>query len=123
LGCKCTLYYLVSGGQRHLERQWLMPLLSNLVCGSPARNHDFDFARRRLLDALYAAGDIRTDVFQDYDRCDAGHLLVSYTSQVPVGDEQCAALRRFLEGGGRWFAIHATNSVRDNPHLPGILGS
>ena len=39
-----------------------MPLLANLVCGSPARNHDFDFARRRLLDALYAAGDIRTDV-------------------------------------------------------------
>jgi type 1 glutamine amidotransferase len=100
-----------------------MPLLASLVCGSPARNHDFDFARRRLLDALYAAGDIRTDVFQDYDRCDAGDLLVSYTSQVPVGDEQCAALRRFLDRGGRWFAVHASNSMRDNPHLPGILGS
>ena len=38
------------------------PLLANLICGSPARNHDFDFARRHLLDALYAAGAIRTDV-------------------------------------------------------------
>ena len=100
-----------------------MPLLAHLVSGSPARNHDFDFARRRLLDALYTAGDIRTDVFQDYDRCGTADLLVSYTSQVPVAEEQCAALHGFLEGGGRWFAIHASNSVRDNPHLPGILGS
>jgi type 1 glutamine amidotransferase len=102
------------------------PLLANLVCGSPARNHDFDLARIRLADALYRAGDIRTDAYTNYDAGDAieaGDLLVSYTSQVPVGDEQCAALRRFLERGGRWFAIHASNSVKDNPHLPGILGS
>lgn len=103
-----------------------MPLLANLVAGSPARNHDFDFARRALLDALYAAGDIRTDVYNNYDAgqaLEAGDLLVSYTSQVPVADEQCQALRRFLEHGGRWFALHASNSVRDNPHLPEILGS
>jgi uncharacterized protein len=102
------------------------PLLANLVCGSPARNHDFDFARRALLDALYAAGDIRTDVYNNYDAgeaLEAGDLLVSYTSQVPVADAQCDALRRYLAGGGRWFAIHASNSVRDNPHLPKILGS
>jgi uncharacterized protein len=102
------------------------PLLANLICGSPARNHDFDFARRRLLDALYEAGAIRTDVYQDYDDGDAieaGDLLVSYTSQVPVGERQCQALRRYLERGGRWFALHASNSVRDNPYLPGILGS
>src|SRR5215469_13258256 len=102
------------------------PLLANLVCGSPARNHDYDFVRRALLDALYAAGDIRTDVYSNYDSGDAieaGGLLVSYTSQVPVADAQCQALRRYLERGGRWLAIHASNSVRDNPHLPGILGS
>jgi type 1 glutamine amidotransferase len=102
------------------------PLLANLVCGSPTRNHDFDFARRALLDALYVAGDIRTDVWNNYDAgpaIEAGDLLVSYTSQVPVSDEACAALRRYLERGGRWFAIHASNSVRDNQLLPGILGS
>src|SRR3984893_12178 len=102
------------------------PLLANLICGSPARNHDFDFARRHLLDALYAAGEIRTDVAQTYPdpaAIEAGDLLVSYTSQVPATDDQCAALRRYLERGGRWFALHASNSVRDNPHLPGILGS
>jgi type 1 glutamine amidotransferase len=102
------------------------PLLANLVCGSPARNHDYDFARRALLDALYAAGDIRTDVYNNYDSgeaLEAGDLLVSYTSQVPVADAQCQALSRYLERGGRWFAIHGSNSVRDNAHLPGILGS
>jgi type 1 glutamine amidotransferase len=102
------------------------PLLANLICGSPARNHDFDFARRHVLDALYAAGEIRTDVAQAYPdvgAIEAGDLLVSYTSQVPATDEQCLAMRRYLEHGGRWFALHASNSVRDNPYLPGILGS
>jgi type 1 glutamine amidotransferase len=102
------------------------PLLANLICGSPARNHDFDFARMRLAQALYEAGDIRTDAFNDYDNAEAiaaADLLVTYTSQVPVGDEQCRALRDFLERGGRWFAIHASNSVRDNVQLPVMLGS
>jgi uncharacterized protein len=102
------------------------PLLANLITGSPHRNHDFDFARRKLLDALYEAGDIRTDVFNDYDDADAiahADVLVTYTSQVPVADEQCAALRRYLERGGRWFALHSTNSVAGNEHLPAILGS
>ena len=102
------------------------PQLANLVCGSPARNHDFDFARIRLADALYTAGDIRTDAWNNYDAgeaIEAGDMLVSYTSQVPVSDDNCDALRRFLERGGRWFAIHASNSVRDNVHLPGILGT
>jgi type 1 glutamine amidotransferase len=103
-----------------------VPQLANLVVGSPARNHDFDFARRALLDALYAAGDIRTDVYNNYDAgeaLEAADLLVSYTSQVPVADEPCQALQRYLQRGGRWFAIHASNSVGDNPYLPGILGS
>ncbi len=102
------------------------PLLANVVTGSPARNHDFDFARRALLDGLYTAGDIRTDVYNNYDAgadLEAGDLLVTYTSQVPVADAQCEALSRYLERGGRWFAIHSSNSVRDNPHLPKILGS
>jgi type 1 glutamine amidotransferase len=99
------------------------PLLANLVCGSPARNHDFDFARRALLDALYAAGSIRTDVYNTYESLGPADLLVSYTSQVPVSDDDCAALRKFLEAGGRWFALHATTSVLTNTRLPEMLGS
>jgi type 1 glutamine amidotransferase len=102
------------------------PLLANLVCGSPQRNHDFDFARIRLADALYQAGGIRTDAHNDYAAgaaIEAGDLLVSYTSRVPVADEPCAAIQRFLERGGRWFAIHASNSVLDNRQLRRLLGS
>ena len=102
------------------------PLVAALICGSPHRNHDFDFARLRLGQALYAAYDIRTDCYQDYEDsaailgCD---LLVSYTSQVAVSDRAAAAIGRFLEKGGRWFALHASNSVLDNKVMPQILGS
>src|SRR6185437_7171597 len=113
-------------GAMYTQPAMSAPRLAYLVCGSPARNHDFDFARIRLAEALYAAGDIRTDVANTYDdgaAIAAADLLVSYTSQVPVGDAQCEALRSFLQHGGRWFAIHASNSVGGNPHLPAILGS
>jgi type 1 glutamine amidotransferase len=102
------------------------PLLANLVCGGRVYNHDFDFARQRLLAALDEAGGIQTNVASNYDDSEAivaGDLLVSYTSQVPVAADRCEAIRRYLEKGGRWFALHASNSVRDNRILPGILGS
>ena len=100
--------------------------VANLICGSPHRNHDFDFARLRLAQALYDAGGIRTDCFQDYEDSAAilrGDLLVTYTSQVAVSDRACAALHRYLEDGGRWFALHGSNSVLQNPHLPHLLGT
>jgi uncharacterized protein len=102
------------------------PLIANLICGSPHRNHDFDFARIRLAQAIYDAYDIRVDCHQDYEDSAAilgGDLLVTYTSQVSVSDTACAAIQRYLEKGGRWFALHASNSVLQNPHLPKILGT
>ena len=102
------------------------PLAANLICGAPLYNHDFDLARQRLLAALYDAGGLPTNITRNYDDSDAieaGDLLVSYTSQVPVDAARCEAIRRYLEKGGRWLALHASNSVRDNKVLPGILGS
>lgn len=99
------------------------PLIASLVCGSPHRNHDFDFARLCLAQALYDAGGIRTDCFQDYEQCAGGDLLVSYTSQVPVSEVASAALRAWIERGGRWFALHASNSVAGNVAMAEILGT
>ena len=102
------------------------PLVANLICGSPHRNHDFDFARLRLGQALYDAYGIRTDCFQDYEDSAAilgGDLLVTYTSQVALSDKACAAIRRYLEKGGRWFALHASNSVLQNQIMPKIMGT
>lgn len=115
----------VSAAQGRREAQ-AKPLIANLICGGRIYNHDFDFARQRLLAALYEAGGIQTNVAGDYDdreAIEAGDLLVSYTSQVPVEADRCEAIRRYLEKGGRWFALHASNSVLDNKILPGILGS
>jgi uncharacterized protein len=102
------------------------PLVANLVCGSPWRNHDFDFARMRLAQAIYDLNGIRVDCFQDYEDGAAiagADLLVSYTSQVPVTDKGSTTLRRWLEKGGRWFALHASNSVAGNQAMARILGT
>jgi type 1 glutamine amidotransferase len=102
------------------------PLVANLVCGSPWRNHDFDFARLRLGQAIYDLDGIRVDCHQDYEDSGGianGDLLVSYTSQVPVTDRASTNLRRWLEKGGRWFALHASNSVAGNVPMSRILGS
>ena len=82
------------------------PVMANLVAGSPARNHDFDFARLRLAQALYDAGDIRTDAWNNYDAGEAiaaGDVLVSYTSQVPVSEENCEALQSLPRA--RWPVV------------------
>ncbi|MCW2392780.1 type 1 glutamine amidotransferase [Sphingobium sp. B1D7B] len=103
-----------------------LPLLANLVCGSPHRNHDFDYARINLAQALYDAGGIRTDCFIDYENVDAWarcDMVVSYTSQVPVSEAASSVMRAFLERGGRWFALHASNSVGDNQIVPQIMGT
>ncbi len=76
--------------------------------------HDIDFARLELLKLLAEEPVIRTSVASSYgetgrlDQCD---LLITYTCDlVPVGNE-LAALQRFLDRGGRWIALHGTNSI------------
>jgi type 1 glutamine amidotransferase len=110
-----------SGGDR-MSR----PLIANLITGSPNRNHDYDFFRIRLNQAMYDAYGIKADCYNDYEDsaailgCD---MLVTYTSQVLVSDKASAALQSYLERGGRWFALHSTNSVAGNQVLPKILGT
>ena len=38
-------------------------------------------------------------------------------------DKAASAIRRFLDRGGRWFALHASNSVAGNQAMPRILGT
>jgi hypothetical protein len=83
-----------------------------LVCN--ARYHDTNFARLELLKLLGENEDIHTkvaDSFSDVDGIAASQLLITYTCDLrPSLDEQ-VALGRFLENGGRWFALHATNAL------------
>ncbi|WSQ14047.1 ThuA domain-containing protein [Streptomyces sp. NBC_01231] len=91
-----------------------------LVCGG--RWHDFDYARLRLLDLLGGHPHVRTTVHQDYDCLPAleqADLLVTYTCDVRPRPSQRAALARFVERGGRWLALHGTNSVIEAPTARG----
>jgi hypothetical protein len=106
-----------------------------LVAGG--RYHDFDFARLELLKLLAEHPQVRVSVASDYGSLAAlaaSRFLVSYTCDVRPSEAEQAALARFVEGGGRWLALHGTNAALDFtpngvasprcfPELARVLGS
>lgn len=76
--------------------------------------HDFDFARLELLKLLAEDDRVRTRVFEDYANVDAiraADFLITYTCDVtpPLAIQE--ELRDWVRNGGRWYALHGTNSV------------
>lgn len=87
-----------------------------LVCGG--RWHDFDTARIELLTRLGRNEHVRTRVFEDYaavTALDRADLLVTYTCDVRPDPIQQQALVDYVARGGRWLALHGTNSAIDAP--------
>jgi type 1 glutamine amidotransferase len=112
------------------------PVNAYLVCGGSY--HDMDYARVQLLKLLGEHERIRTLVGSDYADAAAiaaADFLVTYTSDVIPGEQQQQALLDFLGRGGRWLALHGTNSVlnfvkgkgwnapRSAPKFMSMLGS
>jgi|TARA_B110000263_G_scaffold169738_1_gene147835 type 1 glutamine amidotransferase len=107
-----------------------------LVAGG--KYHDIDYARLEILKLLAEDERIRTKVGQDYKdigAITASDFLITYTCDVmPSLDEQ-EALREYVSNGGKWYALHGTNSIlrflddgqvsapRWAPHLMETLGS
>jgi len=100
--------------------------------------HDIDFARLELLKLLASDERVRVRVFEDYQNIsaiDEADFIVSYTCDVIPPLEAQEALRAFLQRGGRWYALHGTNSIlrwledgrvdspRWAPHFMQTLGS
>lgn len=84
------------------------------VLVAAGKYHDIDFARLELLKLLAENPRLRVRVFEDYSNLEAiraAAFLVTYTCEVIPTDEQQRALRQWLEQGGRWYALHGTNSV------------
>lgn len=87
----------------------------HLVVGGVS--HDFDAVRLDLL--MLAADDdrLRLRVSASFEEFADGHgvadpaFLVSYSCNVAPSDHALVRLRAFLEAGGRWLALHATNSL------------
>jgi type 1 glutamine amidotransferase len=88
----------------------------HFVCGGWW--HDFDYARLQVLQLLGEHPHLRTTVashFEDLDLLEAADVLITYTCNVRPSDAAQQALRRWVERGGRWFALHGTNSAIDPP--------
>ncbi len=76
--------------------------------------HDIDFARLELLKLMAELPELRTSVAADYGDMALiaqSRLLVTYTCDLMPARQEVAALRAFLEGGGRWLALHGTNAI------------
>ena len=85
-----------------------------LVAGG--KYHDIDFARRELLGLLAEHPHVRTRVDATYEDTDAlarCRFMVSYTCDVRPSERAQRALRSWVEQGGRWVALHGTNSALD----------
>jgi len=110
----------------------------NCVLIAGGKYHDIDFARLELLKLLAEDERVRVRVFEDYSNLDAlakADILVSYTCDVIPALHEQEALRAFVERGGRWYALHGTNSFlrflssglvdspRWAPHFMETLGS
>lgn len=86
----------------------------DVVLIASGKYHDIDFARLELLKLLAENECHRVRVFEDYTQLDAirnARFLVTYTCDVIPSLEQQEALRAWVEGGGRWLALHGTNSI------------
>lgn len=77
--------------------------------------HDHDYARLRLLEFL-AEDDIPASVgndFRDVERwLPLSRLLITYVAGPYPDAAQSAAIRRWLEEGGRWLGLHGTSGGR-----------
>ena len=76
--------------------------------------HDIDFARLEVLKLFADEPRIRATVAMDYsniDRLRESRLLVTYTCDLMPTEVEAAAIREWLYAGGKWLALHGTNSI------------
>ncbi len=88
--------------------------LINCVLVAAGKYHDIDFARSELLQLLGQHSNIRTRVFEHYEDKQAiqqADLLISYTCDIVPSPPAQQTLHDWIEQGGRWLALHGTNSI------------
>ena len=88
----------------------------NVYLVTGGRFHDTNFARLELLKLLAEDDDLYVRVGENFGNEEAiawADLLVTYTCDIRPSTEQQLWLKEFLTSGGRWFALHGTNSLID----------
>ena len=100
-----------------------------LVCN--AKYHDTNFARLELLKLLAEHEDVVVRVSENYSDSAAilsSVLLITYTCDLCPNEQELNTLQKFLNNGGRWFALHGTSAMlefvgdpieTDNVTIPG----
>ncbi len=76
--------------------------------------HDIDFARQEIVKLLLENPNIRTKVAADYhdiEGIQTSDFLISYTCNLMPSEDEQKALVEYIKGGGKWFALHGTNSI------------
>lgn len=75
--------------------------------------HDFDLVRLELLTLLREDAHIRTTCTNDWHdiaALDQADMVITYTTNIFPDEQGLEALRRFLDRGGRWLAIHGASA-------------
>jgi len=78
------------------------------------RYHDIDYARLEILKLLMEHPHIRTTVACDYSnvsRIKDCQFLITYCCDLMPTETQMKKIRAWLEAGGKWIALHGTNSI------------
>jgi uncharacterized protein len=80
--------------------------------GAPA-GHDMDYARLRILQLLQEHPHVLSTVANDFTDIakwlPGSQLLITYVAGPHPTDDQNQVIRRWLEDGGRWLALHGTS--------------
>jgi type 1 glutamine amidotransferase len=96
-----------------------LPSRAHVITGGfppgTAGGHDHDYARLRLLEML-AEQEIPASVSNDFVDVERwlpiSRLMITYVAGPYPDAGQSAAIRRWLEGGGRWLGLHGTSGGR-----------
>ncbi|QFU75056.1 ThuA domain-containing protein [Halioglobus maricola] len=107
-----------------------------LVAGG--KYHNIDYARLEILKLIAEQPRLKVEVGPDYGDIDAicaADFIVTYTCDVMPTAAQTERLCERVRNGGRWLALHGTNSIlrflddgrvdcpRENPAFMELLGS
>ncbi|MEE3327789.1 MAG: ThuA domain-containing protein [Myxococcota bacterium] len=107
-----------------------MPSRVHLVAGGfpvgSSAGHDIDFVRRELLSMLALPGEVQTTVSGDFSDLEkwlpGAGFLVSYVAGPFLTESQSEFVRDWLEGGGRWLALHGSSGGKAVPLADGRPG-
>ncbi len=106
------------------------PARAHVVAGGfprgSAAGHDIDYARLRILSLLQEGDRTRASVAPDFTDLGSwlpeSDLLVTYVAGPFPNEVQAEELAAWLDGGGRWLALHGTSGGKAVPLPDGRPG-